>query len=235
MELTKDIWNKEDIEEFNNYLYSIRNDDKIEWTRNIINTNYDVLAIKSDVISSIAKSITKGNYIEFLENCNFKYHEVFIVYDKVLAKIKEVDIFIKYLERLFDIFDNWASVDCIDFSIVNKNRELFFNKVNLYINDERTFVKRVGIRILFKYLNDEYISKVIEIINSIDMNEYYVSMGVAWLLCEAMIKCRDYIIDNINDIKVDNETFNRFVGKCNDSFRISSSDKMYLRRLKNER
>ena len=97
MELIKDKWNKDDIKEFNNYLYSIRNEDKIEWTRSIINTNYDLLAIKSDVISSIAKKISKGNYIEFLDNCDFKYHEVFIVYDKVLAKIKDVNVFIKYL------------------------------------------------------------------------------------------------------------------------------------------
>ena len=229
MILNKEIWNKSDIYEFNNYMYSLKNEDRIDWTRNIVNTKHDVLAIKSDVIKDIAKNITKGNYVSFLDMCDFRYHEVTLVYVKVLAKIKDPIIFTKYLEKIFDIADSWATIDTIDFSIAIKNRDYFYNLALGYIESDKEYIKRTGVRILFKYLNDEYIEKIIDIINNIDTSYYYVSMVVAWILCEAMYTCRDYIISNINSIKVDDDTFKRFVSKCRDSYKISDEDKKFLR------
>lgn len=229
MDLILNNWTKDDIKSFNDYLYSIRNENRIEWTKNIINTKLDCLAIKSNIIDDIAKNIYKGNYISFLDVCDFKYHEATIIYDKVLSKIKDKDLFIKYLEKHFKNIDNWATVDQIDFNIALKNKDYFYSKAVIYLNNDECFIKRVGIRILFKYLDDEYIENIIKLINDIKSDEYYVNMAIAWLLCEAMIKNRDYVINHLDDIKVDDFTWRKFVSKCHDSFRITNSDKLYLK------
>ena len=67
MDLNKKLWTASDIQELENYLYSLKNDEKIEWTKNIINTSYPVLAIKLDIIRNIAKQILKGNFESFLQ------------------------------------------------------------------------------------------------------------------------------------------------------------------------
>ena len=46
--LIKTHWKKEDKTEFDNYLVSLKNAEKIEWTTKIINTKKKVLAIKTD-------------------------------------------------------------------------------------------------------------------------------------------------------------------------------------------
>lgn len=235
MDLIKEKWNISDLEELNEYLFNLRNIDKIEWTKKIINSNYDVLAIKSPVLKEIANNISKGNYLSLLDILEFKYYEMTIIYVGLLNKIKDIDKFIFYLEKLFKYIDNWSTVDVIDFSIVKKDKKLFFDKAKEYIKNKEEFIKRVGIRILFKYIEDEYLDEIINIINSIDSKDYYVSMCIAWLLTEMMIKKRDYIIDNLNKIKVDDFTFKKFVSKCIDSYRISDIDKDYLRRKRNER
>ena len=229
MDFILDNWTTDDIKSFELYLCSIKDENKIEWTKNIINTKRDCLAIKANVIEDIAKKISKGNYISFLDNAIFNYHEETMIYDKLLSKIKDKNLFIKYLEKHFKNMDNWATVDCIDFSIALKNKEFFYNKAVTYLNSDECFIKRVGIRILFKYLDDEYIENIIKLINDIKSDEYYVNMAIAWLLCEAMIKNRDYIINHLDDIKVDDFTWRKFVSKCHDSFRITDSDKLYLK------
>ena len=64
MELTRKNWSKNDINTFNLYLESLKNENKIEWTKRIVNTNMKVLAIKTPVLKKIANEIYKGNYIE---------------------------------------------------------------------------------------------------------------------------------------------------------------------------
>ena len=80
-------------------------------------------------------------------------------------------------------------------------------------------------------MNDEDIKEVIELINKINIDDYYVSMVIAWLLCEATIKCDDFVNKYFNLVKIDNDTKKRYIRKCLDSFRISDNDKNIIRRL----
>ena len=79
MELNKKLWTASDIQELENYLYSLKNDEKIEWTKNIINTSYPVLAIKLDIIRNIAKQILKGNFESFLQFMPDSSYEILII------------------------------------------------------------------------------------------------------------------------------------------------------------
>ena len=67
MNLVKDNWTKDDIKPFLDYLNQFKREEKIDWTKNIINTNMKVLAILSKDIKSIIKEIGKGNFISFLD------------------------------------------------------------------------------------------------------------------------------------------------------------------------
>ena len=67
MNLIIDNWNNEEINSFDNYLYSLRREEKIDWTRNIVNTKMDLLAIILPDLKKMAKEIYKGNYISYLE------------------------------------------------------------------------------------------------------------------------------------------------------------------------
>ena len=72
MDLQKSIWTERDIEEFNTYLYSLRRVKKIEWTKSIVNTNMEVLALETKTMDDIARKIKKGNYLSFLAYNNYQ-------------------------------------------------------------------------------------------------------------------------------------------------------------------
>ena len=84
MELTRKNWSKNDINTFNLYLESLKNENKIEWTKRIVNTNMKVLAIKTPILKKISNEIYKGNYIEFLSFMPLDYYESTIIIANII-------------------------------------------------------------------------------------------------------------------------------------------------------
>ena len=118
MELVKEKWSKKDTQEFDKYLYSIRKEDKIEFTKKTVNNSMTTLGIPTPQLRAIAKEIIKGNYISFLDNMTNKYYETTIVCAILINKIDSIEEKEKYLKKLK--IDNWATVDILSFKIKGK-------------------------------------------------------------------------------------------------------------------
>ena len=54
-------------------------------------------------------------------------------------------------------------------------------------------------------------------------------MGIAWLLCELMIKRRKETLAYLKHHHLNTFVLNKFISKCHDSFRISTEDKELLK------
>ena len=107
-------------------------------------------------------------------------------------------------------------------------------KSKKYVKSHKTFVKRIGLVILLKLLNfEDFIDETLDISNSfLDEKEYYVNMVNAWLICEAFIKHRDKTLKFLQTNTLNKFTLNKAISKCQDSFRISNSDKEFLKTLR---
>ena len=90
MNFIKDKWNKKDIEEFNEYLKSIKREEKIDFTKRTVNTDMEVLGIPTPEMRKIAKEIAKGNYISFLDKFNNKYYENTMINVFLINKIDNI-------------------------------------------------------------------------------------------------------------------------------------------------
>ena len=226
MELTRKNWSKNDINTFNLYLESLKNKNKIEWTKRIVNTNMKVLAIKTPILKKIANEIYKGNYIEFLSFMPLDYYESTIIIANIINKIKNNKKY--YLDIYSRKIDNWASCDVLNFNNVNK--EEYYNISLEYIKSKETFVRRIGIKILFSFVKDcNYTDKIFAILDKLyNENEYYVNMIMAWLLCELFIYQREKTLNYLKDSKLNSFVINKAISKCRDSYRINNKDKQLL-------
>lgn len=233
MELIKTIWTKEDGIEFIKYLETFKREDKIDWTKNIINTNMQVLAIKSPEIIMIVNQIRKGNYLSFLELEINDYYENTLINGNLITSIKEFEVMKKYLDKYSSKIDNWASCDTLKFNIKN-NEENFMNLSKEYIKSDLPFVRRIGMLILFKFIeNDKYIDEIYNRLNQFEEEtEYYVNMMNAWLLCELVIKRRNKTLEFLKNNNLNQFTINKAISKCRDSYRVSEEDKELLLNFK---
>jgi len=233
MELVKNTWTKSDGKEFIKYLESFKREEKIVWTKNIVNTNMKVLAIKSPEINEIVKQIKKGNFLSFLDLNLNDYYENTLVNGNLITSIKDFDVMKRYLDKYSKKIDNWASCDTLKFNVKN-NEENFMELSKEYLKSELPFVRRIGILILFKFIeNDKYINEIYNRLNQFeDETEYYVNMINAWLVCELFIKRRDKTLEFLENNKLNRFTINKAISKCRDSFRISEEDKEFLIQFK---
>ncbi|MDD3187079.1 MAG: DNA alkylation repair protein [Bacilli bacterium] len=229
MDLKKEFWDEESYEDFILYLKSLSNVDKIDWTKRILNTNKMVLALSSPDLKKIASLVFKGNYESFLKlNKNSCYEEV-AIYGFIINKIKDFDLKVKYLSIYVNMIDSWALTDLLSFDVKHNEKE-FYNLSLEYVKDERPFVRRIGLFILFEFIdNDNYIEKIFDIMNEFKYEEdYYVNMMNAWLLCEIFIKRRDETLIFLKNHNLNKFTINKGISKCRDSYRVSDSDKDML-------
>ncbi len=233
MILLKEVWNENDGKEFIKYLESLKNADKVEWTKKILNTNMPVLAIKTPVIKDMVKKIMSGNYLSFLDLQLNKYYENYAINGTIISKIDDFNLMKKYLDKYVFEIDNWSLCDLLSFKIKNKEKE-FYNLLLQYINHDKPFVRRVGFVILFHFIdNDEYTDKIFEIMNKFyNEEDYYVNMINAWLFCEMFIKKREQTIKFLKNHKLNKFTINKGISKCRDSYRISKEDKEMLLKYK---
>lgn len=233
MELIKDIWKKKDIKEFQEYLKTLGNLEKMEWSKNILQTSLPVLSISTPIIKDIAKKIGQGNFLEFLDYMLWEYYENTAINGFLICKIKDFDTMKKYLDIYSSKAENWATCDLLSFDIKGKEKE-FFDITLEYIKSPKPFVRRIGMSILFNFINnEEYIDKIFELLDKFqDEKEYYVNMMNAWLFCECFIKQKEKTLKYLKHHKLNKDTINKGVQKCRDSHRVSDEDKEMLLKYK---
>lgn len=234
MELIKDVWTKKDGDEFIKYLCTFSKAERIEWTKNLLKTNYDVLAVPSPQIKALAKEISKGNFMSFLDLKLDAYFENLSINALLIDKIKDFDVYADYLRAYAGYADNWATCDVLPFTNTKRDKEKLFKLSREFIASPKTFVRRIGVDILFAYTDDaEYNDRVYDSIKSLKNDtEYYVDMCLAWLVAEYVIKQRDFGIKILSDKILNAFTTNKAISKCRDSYRVSDEDKEFLLRFK---
>jgi len=235
MDLIKEHWKKEDIEKFQNYILSFsKGEEKGLWEQRIINTKLPCIAVPSPIIKKITNEISKGNFLEFLDLWIWENFSNTSINGGLICKIKDFDLMMKYLTKYSNKIDNWASCDLLKFNINEKNKVQFFDLSQNLIKSEKPFVRRLGVIILFKFIDDEnYIEKIFNTLNSFENEkEYYVNMASAWLFAECFTKQRDKTINFLSSHKLNKFTINKGIQKCRDSFRVSKEDKEMLLKYK---
>lgn len=187
MELIRDSWNEEQIMEFQEYLKSFENKDKIEWSSNLLKTELPVLAMKTATIYDIVDKIYIGNYLEFLDLMIWEYYENTSINGSLINKIEDFNIKKKYLDIYSIKADNWATCDLLKFN-VEGNEDKYFDLALEYIKSDKPFVRRIGLYILFNFINDNYINDIFKLLDTFkNEKHYYVNMMLAWLLSNVLL------------------------------------------------
>ncbi len=234
MNLIKTNWTKKDGNDFISFLESKQRKDKIDWTRRIINTKMPLLAIPTPELKMIAKEISKGNFLSFLNLNLNNYYESQLINGLLICKIKDFNLMSKMLHDYAKNVDNWASCDCLKFNISKTNQADYFNLSKQMYKNKLPFVRRIGVIIWFKLINTKYLDEIFSTINKQNSSEqdYYVNMATSWFIAECFIKNRTATLQFLKNNKLNKFTINKAISKCHDSFRVSSEDKIMLNNYK---
>lgn len=233
MNLIKNVWTEADINKFSTYLKSFsKGEEKGYWEQRILNTALPCIAVPAPEIKRIAKEILKGNYCSFLDLMPWHNASEVSTCGNIICKIPDFAVMKKYLDIYSRRVDSWSACDILKFKVKDYDQFLALSKE--YISSPLVFQRRIGVIILFQFLNtDKYLPEIFDILNSFkNETEYYVNMACAWLLAECFIKLRSETLRFLENNTLNDFIINKGLQKCRDSFRVSAEDKALLLKFK---
>jgi 3-methyladenine DNA glycosylase AlkD len=178
-----------------------------------------------------AKKIANGNYESFILNNTFETFELRLLHAFVIGYIKtDIKVLLKYFRAFIPYVSDWAVNDslCQNFKIARKYPDIVWGFLIKYKNSKKEFESRiVSVILLSHYLNDNYIDRVINVLDELNTDDYYSMMGVAWAIATVMgkypEKCLRYL--KSKNCHLDKITYNKSLQKIRESYRVSKKIK----------
>lgn len=231
------------ISEIRNELNNLKDDNLKDFNSKIcLDTKKEMMGIRIPELRTLAKSILKNTSLEeifgegkliYQFNDN-SYEEVLLEGFLISYAKMDLESKIPHIERYIPKIDSWSITDTFILKLKKSELENYWKFILKYVKSEKEFEIRFAIISMLKYyLIDEYIDKVMEILDKVNHEGYYVKMAVAWTLAEIGIKYNDKLFNYLEQKNnLDNFTYNKAIQKMLESYRISDEQKKILRTMK---
>lgn len=200
-----------------------------KFSKRIIDTKYPIIGVRTPILKKLAKNI----YNDILEEDNEQYYEEIMLKLFVISNIKDKEEYDKYFNKYIYKIDCWSLCDSFVTAskLIKKNKEHYFKLVKKLLKDDYEFAVRVGLVIILNYyIEEDYLSNIFKIVDSIKREEYYIKMAIAWLLSICYIKYPKETEEYLDKTKIDDFTYNKTISKICDSYRVDKRTKTDLRK-----
>lgn len=192
------------------------------------------IGVRVPVLRKFAKEYAKeDDAINFLNSLPHKYYDENLLHGLLIQNIKDYDETLKRINEFLPYVDNWAVSDTMNPKNFKKNRAKLIKEIQKWVKSKKTYTCRFGVDMLMShFLDEDFKEEYLKIPASIKSNEYYVNMMIAWFYATALAKQWDETIKYLKDNKLNKWVHNKTIQKAIESYRISDSNKEYLRSLK---
>ena len=190
-----------------------------------------IIGVRTPKLRALAKSIKNNeNTASFLKALPHRYYEENNLHAFLIAEISDFDRCIEELNKFLPYIDNWATCDGIRPKCFKKNTDRLLAEVQKWIESADTYTVRFAIEMLMVYfLDDKFDAKYLDMAASVNSDEYYINMMIAWYFATALAKQWQKAIVYIEKNKLPIWTHNKTIQKAVESYRITDEQKEYLR------
>ncbi|MDY5730801.1 MAG: GNAT family N-acetyltransferase [Eubacteriales bacterium] len=182
-------------------------------------------------LRTLAKSLTPLQRLAFISQNEHSCHDENLLHMFCINLIKEESVRLYYLERFLPYINNWAVCDSSAFKHF-KHKELLWEPLHTWLASKEPYYMRMGLLALFCFLDDDHIKHTLALCTQVDDDHYYVHMGLAWLLAEALCLQYEHTLPLFNKPAFSKKTHNKAIQKAVESFRVSEEHKTALKALR---
>ena len=225
------------MEQITKELFSLRDEGYHSFHKKLIpeSSEEKIIGIRMPVLRAYAKQLAKQEVAyEFLQELPHTYYEEYNLHGALLSLLyKDVEVYLRELEKLLPYVDNWATCDMMGPKVFKKNLPLVYAYIKKWIASEQTYTVRFGIVTLLGYfLEESFDEEMLELVAGIQSEEYYIKMAVAWYFSMALVKQYEVTIPYIEKKVLPDWIHNKTIQKAIESLQIDGEKKAYLRSLK---
>lgn len=193
-----------------------------------------IIGVRTPLLRKYAKDFAKSENTEaFLSALPHKYYEENNLHALLILRIKDFDRCVDAITRFLPYIDNWATCDMMSPKVLKKNPDALLNKIREWIESDRTYTVRYGIKCLMDfYLDENFSEEILFLVAEVSHEDYYVKMVQAWFFATALYKQYDATIPFIEKKRLSAWVHNKTIQKAIESYRIEDDAKTYLKQLK---
>ena len=223
-------------EEIRKELFDLQDKKYKEFHSSLCPNTDNIIGVRVPELRKLAKKIAKGNVDIYLKNAKNDYYEEIMLQGMVIgyAKINFEQV-TNYLESFIPKINNWAVCDITvaGLKIINKYTEEMWEFLKQYIKSQNEFELRFAIVMLLDfYITNEYIEEVLNILNDVKHEGYYVKMAVAWAISVAFVKFPEKTMKLLQKNELDDFTYNKSIQKIVESYRVNEQIKQSIKKMK---
>ena len=186
-----------------------------------------IIGVRTPVLRGIAKEMEdRYHFLKALPHSCFEENQIHCF---LLEREKDFGFVISEIERFLPYVDNWATCDQLRPRCFQKNRKTLLPYIRKWIASDEPFTIRFGIGMLMvHFLDDGYDKTLLELPASVDSEEYYVRMMIAWFFATALAKQYADALPYITTHRLDKWTHNKTIQKAIESGRVTPEHKKEL-------
>ncbi len=197
----------------------------------------NIIGVRLPVLRLIAKEIYKsGCYEDYLRISDFEFMEEIMLQGMIIGMLdKPVKEMLCYIKDFIPKIDNWSVCDCFcaGLKFTQNNLPQVWNFIQPYFSSQNEYELRFAYVMLLNYfVCDEYIDKILKLIDDFKDERYYSKMAAAWLISVCFVKKRDKTFEYLKKSKLSKWTFNKSIQKICESFKVDKQDKELLKSMK---
>ncbi|WP_195267637.1 DNA alkylation repair protein [Eubacterium sp. 1001713B170207_170306_E7] len=221
-------------------LFLLAEDDYRKFQQKLLPEHCELIGVRLPALRKIAKRIAKADYSLFLTREPEDYFEEKMLKGMVIGYLnpeKEgLDTILKSIDFFISKIDNWSVCDsfCSGLKYAKTYPDPFWAFVLPKLTSEKAFTLRFGIvMLLFYYIDEAHIHQILELLDSVCHQDYYVKMAVAWALSMCYVKFPDTTLPYLSgENALDTFTYNKALQKIIESRQVSADEKNRIRQMK---
>ncbi|MGI6070302.1 MAG: DNA alkylation repair protein [Blautia sp.] len=196
-----------------------------------------ILGVRVPKLRALAKELAKGDWRSYLETATEETYEEIMLQGFVIgyAKMDSQEAYGRVAGFVPKIH-NWAVCDCVcsTLNFAGKDLERTWEFLQPYLKDDREYYIRFGVIMLLDYFkkSPEYLSRVLEVLDGIHHDGYYVKMAVAWALSMYYIAYPKEVMEYFSHHHLDDFTYQKALQKIIESRQITEETRAQIREMK---
>ncbi len=192
------------------------------------------IGVRTPALRSFAKELYKSGEGEaFLRCLPHRYFDENQLHAFLISEEKDFDTCVLRVEAFLPYIDNWATCDQLSPKAFRKHRAELLPYIRRWIDSGKTYTVRFGIGMLMQhYLDDAFDPAYPALVTSIQSEEYYINMMIAWYFATALAKQYDAALPYLAEKRLTPWVHNKTIQKAVESYRLSAEQKEELKRYR---
>lgn len=195
-----------------------------------------ILGVRLPLLRQLAKQLAKGDWKAYVSHALEDSYEEIMLQGMVLGYAKgDLQEKKEYLQAFIPKINNWSVCDsaCATIKLAKKQPEEFWDFLKPYLKSPGEFQIRFGlVQLLDYYVNEAYLGRVLEAVQQVRQESYYVNMAQAWAVSICYREFPEETLPFLKENFLNDFTHNKAIQKITESLKVTERGKEIVRGLR---